>query len=351
MNDLQNPLGNTIKTAIEVSIRLLFFFLLVAWCLMILYPFLTPIFWGVIFAVVFSPLYLSLSKLLGGRTRLSASIIVIISLSLILIPSYYLIKSLAGSIIEIKDELTSGSIRIPIPDERIKTWPLVGDQIYKIWELGSKNLEEFFSAYRNQLAAAGKFTVNVVLGIGKDILLFGVAIIISGILLTVKGTNEMTRKFYGKLVGDRGDDFADVSTRTIQNVTKGILGVAVIQSLLLGLIFIVADVPYSGVWAILCLLLSVIQIGPLPIIIPVIIYLFANSTTLAATVWTILLILASLSDNLLKPYLLGKGAPVPMLVIFLGSIGGFILSGFIGLFTGAIILSLGYKLFLAWINE
>jgi predicted PurR-regulated permease PerM len=70
-----------------------------------------------------------------------------------------------------------------------------------------------------------------------------------------------------------------------------------------------------------------------------------------ATVWAVLIMLASLSDNILKPIMLGKGAPVPMLVIFMGAIGGFIMSGFIGLFTGAIVLSIGYKLFLAWLNE
>jgi predicted PurR-regulated permease PerM len=66
--------------------------------------------------------------------------------------------------------------------------------------------------------------------------------------------------------------------------------------------------------------------------------------------WTVYLMLGGISDNILKPILLGKGAPVPMLVIFLGVIGGFMLSGFIGLFTGAIIMSIGYKLFVAWIN-
>ncbi|MGB5243758.1 MAG: AI-2E family transporter, partial [Lutimonas sp.] len=84
---------------------------------------------------------------------------------------------------------------------------------------------------------------------------------------------------------------------------------------------------------------------------PVIIYLFTVKETMPAVLWTVLLLIAGLSDNFLKPILLGKGAPVPMLVIFIGVVGGFLLSGFIGLFTGAIVLSIGYKLFLAWLNS
>ncbi len=351
MNNSNTPLVNTIKASIEVSIRLLFFFLLVAWCLMILYPFLTPIVWGVIFAVVFSPIYVSLSRFLGDRTKLSSSIIVIVSLSIIVVPSYFFIASMVDGIMEIKDEITTGAISIPPPDATIKDWPIIGGKIYQIWDLGSKNLEKLVTTYQTQLATVGKFIVNVIMSVGGGVLIFAIAMIIAGVLLTIKGTEQVTRKLFRKLVGERGDEFTDISVKTIQNVIKGIIGVAVIQSILLGIIFLAANIPHAGLWALLCLLLSVIQIGPVIVIIPVVIYLYANTTPGVATIWTIILILASLSDNILKPILLGKGAPVPMLVIFLGSIGGFIMSGFVGLFTGAIVLSLGYKLFLAWINE
>ena len=65
------------------------------------------------------------------------------------------------------------------------------------------------------------------------------------------------------------------------------------------------------------------------------------------TVW---MLITMISDNVLKPLLLGRGASVPMLVIFLGAIGGFILSGFIGLFTGAVVLSIGYVLMQGWMG-
>jgi predicted PurR-regulated permease PerM len=112
-----------------------------------------------------------------------------------------------------------------------------------------------------------------------------------------------------------------------------------------------ASVPHAGIWGLIALILSIIQIGPGLVIIPVIIYLFTTGNSVFAGFWTVYFVLVMFSDNILKPILLGKGAQVPMLVIFIGVIGGFILSGFIGLFTGAIILSIGYKLFLVWMHD
>lgn len=153
------------------------------------------------------------------------------------------------------------------------------------------------------------------------------------------------------MVGGRGDEFAEVSEKTVRNVTKGVVLVAFIQSFLAGLVFLLAGIPYAGLWALLSLIFCVIQLGPGLVIIPVIIYLFSTTDPWYAGLWTVVLVLVMLSDNILKPILMGKGASVPMLVIFLGSLGGFMTMGFMGLFLGAVILSLGYKLFMAWIEE
>ena len=149
----------------------------------------------------------------------------------------------------------------------------------------------------------------------------------------------------------RGKEFADMAEQTIQSVTKGILGVAIMQSIVMGIILLIAGVPYAGIWALLVMIMAIIQIPVTIITIPIIAWLYSNVSPGMATLWTVLLILGSLMDNVLKPILLGKGAPVPMLVIFLGAIGGFITMGFIGLFTGAILLSVGYRLFIAWIED
>jgi len=96
---------------------------------------------------------------------------------------------------------------------------------------------------------------------------------------------------------------------------------------------------------------AVLQIPVFFITVPIVIYFFAVKSLGVAIIWTIVVLLISLSDNFLTPLMLGKGAPVPMVVIFIGVIGGFIAFGFIGLFTGAIVISVGYKLFTEWINS
>jgi predicted PurR-regulated permease PerM len=132
---------------------------------------------------------------------------------------------------------------------------------------------------------------------------------------------------------------------------RGVLGVALIQATLIGIGFLLAGVPYAGLWTLVVFMFAVIQLPPTLVVIPVAFYLFSEKEMLPAMLWTVYLFLSGISDNILKPLLLGKGAPVPMLMIFLGVVGGFIFSGFIGLFTGAVVMSLGYKLFVGWINS
>jgi predicted PurR-regulated permease PerM len=211
-------------------------------------------------------------------------------------------------------------------------------------------LEQTIIKYKGEIVGVGRNIAKGLFSVGGGILQLFVALIIAGVLLSVPGTSESTRKVARKLAERRGDEFADIIRITEGNVVKGVLGVAFSQAALVGIGFFLAGIPYPGIWTLLVFLLAVLQIPPLLVVIPVAVYLFSERSTGAAVGWTVYLLLAGFSDNILKPVLLGKGAPVPMLVIFLGVIGGFMLSGFIGLFTGAVVMSIGYKLFTAWIN-
>lgn len=177
-----------------------------------------------------------------------------------------------------------------------------------------------------------------------------VSLIIAGILLTVGGAGESVRKFFRKVAGAKGDEFADVTVKTVGNVVKGVMGVALIQAFLIGMGFLLSGIPYAGIWTLFVFILAVLQLPTILVVIPASIYLFSVNELMPAILWTIFMLLGAASENLFKPLLLGKGAPVPMLIIFIGVIGGFIFSGFIGLFTGAIVMSIGYKMLVTWIN-
>jgi predicted PurR-regulated permease PerM len=263
---------------------------------------------------------------------------------------------LSGSIVkttqEYSVELRSGTLHVPAPPERIKKWPVIGESFYNFWELSSKNLKDGVEKVAPQLKAFGSWLLSTAAGAGFGILGFVISIIISGILLANSDSGHRTAQAIAtRLAGDRGEEFVGLAGATVRSVARGILGVAIIQALLAGLGCLLVGVPAAGLWALIVLLLAVVQLPPILIMGPVIVYVFYTTSTVPAVIFAVWSVLVSGSDSFLKPILMGRGVDVPMLVIFIGAIGGFMLSGIIGLFTGAIILTLGFKLFLAWINE
>jgi len=351
MSESDNSNESVVQTAIEITLRLGFLLLLAAWSFQILYPFLMPVLWAIIISISVSGLYTKLKSLLRGRSGLASTVYVLVFLSILLIPTYFFMESLVVGISDFGNQLANQELKIPAANPEIATIPVIGKPLFAAWDLGATNLESAMEMYAPQLAKVGKALLGSIAGIGTGALLFAFSIIISGILLAnAKAGEDFTKKLFRKIVGARGDEFVQIAEITIKNVTKGILGVALIQAFLVGAGLILAGVPYAGLWTFLVLILAIVQLPASLITIPVIIYLFSALSPLPATLWAVYLFIAGASDNVLKPILLGKGAPVPMLVIFLGSIGGFMASGFIGLFIGAIVLSLSYKLFETWVG-
>ena len=334
----------------DVTIRLFFLILIVAWCLLIMVPFVTIMLWSLILALAMYPLHSSISKKMGGRPKLASFIIVFTFLAIIIVPAGLLTGSLIEEVKALKVSFDAGTLSIPPPSEKVKDWPIIGGQLYDFWQNASVDLQQLLIKYKDQLLVVGGKVGKGILSAAGGIIQILISLIIAGILLVFGGAGEEIRKFFRKLAGDRGDEFADTAFKTVSNVVKGIIGVALILAMLHAIVFVLAGIPYAGIWTLLVFILGVLQIPLTFITLPIVIYMFAVKEPMPAALWTVLMLVAGLSDNVLKPILLGKGAPVPMLVIFIGVIGGFILSGFIGLFTGAIVMSLGYKLFIGWIN-
>jgi predicted PurR-regulated permease PerM len=334
----------------NIVIRTLFLFLIIAWCLAILYPFASIILWSLILGIAMKPLHDTITKWFGGRKKLAAFAIIFVILAIVIVPTGLLIESLFKEVKDVKTSYDNGTLTIPPPPQQVKEWPVIGEKLYDTWSAASVDIEKVLIKHKDQLIGTGKKLASGILSAAGSVVQIIVALIIAGILLIVPGVGESIRKFFRKLAGSRGDEFADMTVKTVGNVVKGILGVALILAILHGIIFLLVGIPLAGIWTLVIFVLAVLQIPLFIVTVPIIIYLFATKSILAAILWAITIIVAGTSDNILRPVLLAKGAPVPMLVIFIGVIGGFIFSGFIGLFTGAIIFSLGYKLFVEWIN-
>lgn len=336
---------------IDTAIQLCLLALVIVWCLLILYPFFRIMLWSFVLAMVLLPLHQTLSKKFENRSKWAFILSVILIITIVMLPAWLLIETLIQDVRNLIQLYKTGELVLPAPAQKVKEWPLVGDRIYSAWLAASENLKGFIQNHREDIAAIGKTLVNGILGVGGSALQLLISLIIACFLVLSVNVIDAGKRFFTKVIGEKGSDYADLIRATVNSVVKGVLGVAIIQTLIIGIGLVLAGVPHAGLWTLLVLILSILQIPPTLVVIPVAIYLFSEMEWLSAMLWTVYLFLGGISDNVLKPIILGKGASVPTLVIFLGVIGGFILSGFIGLFTGAIVLSIGYKLFIAWMNE
>lgn len=339
------------KTTIEVAIRLILVLVLVAWCIAILLPFLNPLLWGAIIAIAVAPFYQRIRSWIGGSRTLAATLLTVFLLILVIVPGFWLIDSLFEGLAHLGGELRQGKLTIPPPDDRVLEWPVAGEQISAMWQAASTNLRDFLLKYKDQVEQIGNAVLNAAISLSSSLILFIVSFIIAGILLRFAEDGERSiNLLFEKLLGDTGHEVSSLTIITVRNVAKGILLVSTLQAVLSGIVFVLADVPFAGLWAFIILILAIVHLTPMIVTIPVVVYIFSIHDPLIATLWTVILLAIAASDNILKPLLMGKGAPVPMLIIFIGAIGGFILLGFVGLFTGAIVLSLGYKLFIFWLT-
>lgn len=341
---------DTVRT-MEVSIRLALIAGLVIYCFEILRPFLSTIVWALVLAAALYPAYNWLLKKFKKSTGMTSFLFTAAILFALMTPVLMLSGTLVESAKGFASELEDGSLQVPPPPARIKEWPVVGERIYGVWHLANENLEAALTKFESQIKSAGRWLISTAAGAGLGILQFAVALVVSGIFLAYsEAGGNFARRLGGRLAGAQGEQFANLASSTVRSVAQGVLGVAIIQALLAGIGFMAMGIPGAGLWTMLVLIMATVQLPSGVILIPSIFYAASIADTLPTIIYGVWMIMVSLIDNILKPLLLGRGASVPMAVIFLGAIGGFILQGIVGLFLGAIVLSLGYELFILWLN-
>ena len=339
-----------LNRAVEASVHVGLILLLVSACFLILRPFIPPVTWGIVVAIAAYPAYRKLETLLGGRRKLAALLFTVILLAALIVPVALLAGTLVDGIQRLSAHLKEG-VLIPPPPPKVATWPIIGTSLNRVWTLASTNLNELLSSFGPQIRTIIAGLLSTSAGIALAVLQFLLSIVIAGVLLAnSQGALTVTRSLSNRLFGDRGPEFHKLIGATIRSVTVGILGVAFIQSVLAGIGFLVEGLPSAGLWAMIFLFAAVLQVGIL-VLIPAVIYAFTITSTSKAVIFLIWCLFVGLMDNVLKPLLLGRGVGVPIVVVFLGAIGGFIAMGIIGLFIGAIVLSVGYKLSLSWLHK
>ena len=337
---------------LEASIRLGLVALLLFWAYAIIAPFIHVITWSSIIAVAVYPLFLKLRTLLGGRNKLAAILFTLIMVSVIIVPSAKLAVGSMERGRELAQQWQAGTLVVPAPADKVKDWPLIGERVYSMWLGASRNLAATVNQFEEPLKELGAKAAGMIAGTGGAILMFTFSLIIAGVLMAnAEACRRGMLTFSRRVAGDAGDDYVDLATATVRSVAQGVLGIAFIQAFLSAIGLVVMGIPLAGLWALGVLFLATIQLPPILILGPIAAYAFSAHEATPATIFAVYCVAVSVSDTFLKPLLLGRGVEVPMLVILLGAIGGVIMSGIIGLFVGAVILGIIYRLFTAWLYQ
>ncbi len=342
--------ASPVRQAIEIAVHLGLIFVIVLWCFRILQPFISLLAWGTIIAVSIYTPFLKLRKALGGRNKLAVTVVAVIGIGVVIVPAWLFAESLIGSAQTFYSNANNSTFELKPPSESVQEWPLVGERLYTGWLDASENLEAFLEEHSEQLRDVARVGLSKAAGIGIGVLLFLASILVAAAFLAhADNFGVGASRLFRRVAGDQGDDLLVLTIATVRSVTVGVLGIAAIQAFLGGLGMFAVGVPATGVWTLAILIVAIAQLPPWLVLGPVIVYVFSYESTTVAVVFMIWSLAVSFADMVLKPLLLGRGVDVPMLAVLLGAIGGMLMSGIMGLFVGAVVLAVGYKLFVTWL--
>ncbi|MFT4632968.1 MAG: putative PurR-regulated permease PerM [Candidatus Pseudothioglobus sp.] len=326
---------------------------LVILCLQVFAPFIGVMLWAVILAATLYPMHQALARRMGDRQGRSATVIVLTGLLIMGVPLVLLGTSLANHLADSYQSFQNNTIQITQPKASVADWPVIGKTVFNAWSEMSTNLPEFIEKNKAGVQGLVKRGISVSAGTIGSVFLFLGALIIAGIMMAYgkSGSVAMERivsRFSGQ---ERGPAILTLSTLTVRSVAAGVLGVALIQALILGVGFFFAGVPAAGVLAVVILFLGILQLPAIIITIPVVAWIWGtgDGSTVMNSIWSVYLIVGGFSDGILKPMLLGRGVDAPMPVILIGALGGMVSAGIVGLFVGAVLLAVGYRLLMEWV--
>jgi len=333
-----------VQRAVNIVIKISFIAILLIWSFGIFKPFYMVTLWGIIISVAVYPIHKKMTKILNGKNKLSAIIIVILGIVIVITPIFLFMESFVEGVESLAISLKSGVFNVLVLDAKINTIPFIGEKIGSIWHFLTDDIQILLKKIAPYLQ---EYVPKIMRGMAKGTIAIAqviFSIFISGmILMNAERAKAAAQKIFKLLIGDFIEDFHEVAGETIKNVVIGVIGIAVIQATLAGVGMLAVGVPKAGIWAVLIMILAIIQLPPAILLIPIAIYVYSTSSLLVGILYIVWTIIVSILDNVLKPILMGRGVEIPMLVILIGSIGGMLRYGIIGLFVGPVILALVYK--------
>ena len=342
-----------VRNMIESALRIGLLLILLIYSYDIIKPFVTPILWGAIIAMAAFPVVKWLQPKVGGRRGLAATLVTLFFILALVIPTWSVTDATVGGVKKLGAKLESGELHVPPPSAKVADWPLVGERVFTAWSAANQDLEAFLNKNATQIKELSGNLLKSIGGSLVGILMFVVSLIIAGGFMTyAESCGDAAHRFFVRVGGlNPGGEWAPLTVATVRSVLQGVIGVAIIQTVLVAIGLFVAGIPGAPIWSVIVLVLAIAQLPPLIVLLPIMAYAFSTFDTTTAVIFTVYQLVAGASDSFLKPMLMGRGLDIPMPVILIGAIGGMVMSGIIGLFIGAVVLSIWYKLFGLWLDQ
>lgn len=316
-------------------------------------PFLPAVVWATMIVVATWPAMRSVQKWLWGRRSLAVLVMTLAMLAVLAVP----LTMAVVAIVERADEVVAWSKAVvarPLPElpDWVAKLPLVGSKVATEWQkLARASSEEIVSRVMPYLAGIGAWLVARAGGLGALVLQFLLTILVAAILYAKgEAVASGVLAFARRLAGDDGVRVAILSAGAIRAVALGIVVTALVQSAIGGIGLVLTGVPHVFLLTSVMVMFGIAQIGPAPVLLGAVIWLYASGQTFWGTVMLVWAIVTSGLDNVLRPILIRKGADLPLVLVIAGVIGGLLAFGLVGLFVGPVVLAVTYTLLVAWVG-
>ena len=349
------PADGTVALVERFAVLLLLSGLLLG-VLVVLRPFATAILFAAVLAIATWPLRSALVRR-GVPRVLAAALMSLGALLLVGLPALAAAPGLTAQLAGLGGNVAAVLASLPeAPPAWLTNLPVVGGKAAGLWREATHahgDLRALLEPYADRLRAG---MLAAAAALADSTLQFLLSIVVAG-MLWAKGdaVQAALRDAARRLGGDAAIEALEAAGGALRGVAYGVVGTALAQGMLMALGAWVAGVPGAGVLGFVVLLLAISQVGA--VLLPAAWggaawWLFREGDTARAVfmlAWGLLLV--SMSDNVLRPWLISRGMTMPLTLVILGVFGGFVSLGFLGLFVGPALLAVALTLLRAWRGE
>jgi predicted PurR-regulated permease PerM len=338
----------------RAMLAILFIALLIGASLWILSPFLAALIWAVTLVIATWPIMRRIQGWLWGSRGLAVTVMTLVLLIMLVLPLWLAIGTIVSHSAQIADFASSiTAMQMPPPPAWLADVPLVGPRLAQAWQDASDaGVPEILQRVRPYAGAVAQWFIGAAGSFGAVIVQFLLTVAVSAILYA--GGERWAAwaiRFGRRLAGDRGEEAVRLAGQAIRGVALGVVVTALIQTAIAGAGVFIAGVPFAGLLTAVIFMLCIAQVGPILVLLPAVIWMYATGDPVWATVLLVFSIPAIAIDNIIRPILIRRGADLPLLLILAGVIGGLVAFGVIGIFIGPTVLAVSYTLLEAWIKE